>query len=149
LQVMRLPPGPPQPNGRRAGRKYPDGGGLYLEVTAGLDHSVRRSWLFRYAVPRKVVGKSGKERQVERWMGLGPAADVSLADARLKAAECRRMRLNGIDPIEFRNAERAAQTLATAKSINFDEARDRYHKSHSAGWRSSKHIQDWKAMMER
>jgi hypothetical protein len=28
---------------------YPDGGGLYLQVTEGTDGTPRRSWLFRFA----------------------------------------------------------------------------------------------------
>ncbi len=71
-----------RPDGRRPGRKYPDGGGLYLEVTAGADGTIRRSWLFRFAIPTKIISKAGNERQVERWMGLGPASDLSLAEAR-------------------------------------------------------------------
>lgn len=52
-----------------AGR-YPDGGGLYLQITP----SGGKSWIFRYHT-------AGRERQ----MGLGPLEFVSLAEAREKA----------------------------------------------------------------
>jgi Arm DNA-binding domain len=74
---------------------HADGGGLYLRVTMGAGGQRNRSWLFRYAVgPR------------ERQMGLGPLALVKLAEARQRAAECRRLRLEGIDPIDARDTAR-------------------------------------------
>ena len=54
-----------------------DGDGLYLQVT----RASARSWIFRYF-------RNGKSRE----MGLGSLKAVSLAAARLKAAECRRPR---------------------------------------------------------
>ena len=101
-----------------------DGGGLYLQCTQGADSSVRRSWLFRYAV-------KGRERQ----MGLGSSDEVSLADARLKAAECRKLRQAGVDPIENRKVVQAEAALEAAKSMTFDECRDAYVKGHAASWR--------------
>src|SRR6266516_4323307 len=75
---------------------HPDGGGLYLQVVPGAGGGTRKSWLFRFAV-------NGRERQ----MGLGSLDVVSLAEARQKAAECRRLRQEGKDPIEARNSQRA------------------------------------------
>ena len=109
-----------------------DGGGLYLQCTLGADSPVRRSWLFRYAV-------KGRERQ----MGLGSSDEVSLADARLKAAECRKLRQAGIDPIEHRKLAEAEAALEAAKSMTFDECRDAYIKAHGASWRNAKHRQQW------
>ena len=62
-----------------------DGGGLWLQVTSGPD-GLRKSWLFRFEV-------AGRERQ----MGLGSLADVTLAQARDKAADARKLRSDGID----------------------------------------------------
>lgn len=67
----------------KAGR-YGDGGGLWLQVR----DAEHRSWLFRYKL-------HGKPRQ----MGLGPATDVSLAEARDAAASCRALVRKGVDPI--------------------------------------------------
>jgi hypothetical protein len=60
---------------------YCDGGGLYLQVTAGKDGQLNRSWLFRCATGEITTSKTGKPRKVERAMGLGSFPDVSLADA--------------------------------------------------------------------
>src|SRR5262245_34551712 len=69
-----------------------DGGGLYLQVQA----PQQRSWLFRY----KLHGRA-------RAMGLGAVADMSLAEAREAALECRRLIRQGIDPIDHRRSGRA------------------------------------------
>ena len=111
---------------------WSDGGGLYLQCTAGADGGVRRSWLYRFAA-------KGRERQ----MGLGSAETVSLAEAREKATECRKLHQAGIDPIEHRKAAQAQAALEAAKSMTFDECRDAYIKAHAAGWRNAKHHQQW------
>ena len=83
---------------------YGDGGGLFLQVSA----TGTKSWVFRF-----------KENGKLRVMGLGPLHTVGLADAREKARECRRLRLEGRDPIETRKGERAAARLDAAKTITF------------------------------
>lgn len=93
-----------------------DGGGLYLyshESARQSDTPTRegRSWVFRYT--------RGKRR---REMGLGSYRDVSLAQARRKAADCRRLLLEGIDPqvdrerikIETLKTEQANRLFADA-----------------------------------
>jgi integrase len=109
-----------------------DGGGLYLQCTKGADSTIRRPWLFRYAI-------KGRERQ----MGLGAVDQVSLADARDRAAECRKLRESGIDPIEYRKAAQVQEALEAAKSMTFDECRDAYIKAHAPSWRNAKHHQQW------
>ena len=52
-------------------------------------------------------------------MGLGPVHTIGLAEAREMARQCRQQRLNGIDPIEARNAARLEQKLATARQVTF------------------------------
>jgi len=116
---------------------HADGGGLWLQVSEGEGRTLRRSWIFRYAV-------AGRERK----QGLGSCITVGLADAREKAAECRRLRLQGIDPIDSRDAERRAQAVATAKSITFEKAADRYIAAHRAGWRNVKHASQWKNTLD-
>jgi integrase len=111
---------------------WSDGGGLYLQCTAGAEGGVRRSWLYRFAA-------KGRERQ----MGLGSTETVSLAEARDKAAECRKLRQAGIDPIEHRKAMQAQAALEAAKSMTFDECREAYIRAHAAGWRNPKHHQQW------
>ena len=72
-----------------------DGGGLYLQV----GESSAKSWLYRFML-------NGRARE----MGLGSLRAVSLASAREKAARCRALLADGIDPIEARKAERSKQT---------------------------------------
>jgi integrase len=125
-----------------------DGGGLYLQVTEGVadekgDRRVRRSWLFRFATGEVKTSRSGKPRPVERAMGLGSFPDISLAEARQKAADARRQRDQRIDPIETRIAERASAALARARGQTFDQCRDAYIAAHRAGWRNAKHGAQW------
>jgi len=112
---------------------YPDGGGLYLQVS----ESGSKSWLFRYVL-------HGKERQ----MGLGPFHTVTLADARTKAVDCRKLLLAKIDPIDARNAEQAGKALDAARSITFNECATAYIKAHRAGWKNAKHADQWTNTIE-
>jgi integrase len=107
---------------------YADGGGLYLQVTL----SGAQSWVYRFML-------SGKVRD----MGLGPVNVVNLSEARARASQCRRLRLDGIDPIEARKAERSRARLDAAKSLTFDECSRKYIEAHKAGWRSAKHALQW------
>jgi hypothetical protein len=99
---------------------YPDGGGLYLQVTSGTDSALRHSWLFRFSTTdaeRAANPSLGKERR----MGLGAYPQVSLADARQRATEARRLREMGIDPIAQRDTHKAAQVAAAIKIVTFDQ----------------------------
>src|SRR5690349_11315463 len=107
---------------------YADGGGLYLQVSpAGT-----KSWVFRF----KVGSRS-------RYMGLGSANAMSLAEARESASECRKLRLQGIDPIEHRKKERERARLDSAKTLTFDQCRDAYVAAHGPSWKNCKHRQQW------
>src|SRR4051812_1619538 len=86
---------------------YNDGGGLYLQVAEGGS----KSWLYRY----KSNGK-------DRWHGLGPLHTITLAQARERAADARRLRLDGHDPIDAKHASRAAARLDAGRAITFDAA---------------------------
>jgi Arm DNA-binding domain/Phage integrase central domain len=107
---------------------YHDGGGLYLQVGA----SGAKSWIFRFML-------GGRARE----MGLGPLHTVPLAEARKRAAECRRMRLDGMDPIEARSTQRDAKRLEAAKAMSFDTCAAAYIDAHQAGWRNAKHREQW------
>ena len=69
---------------------YGGGGGLFLQMSA----SGAKSWVFRFK-------KGGRLRE----MGLGLTYTVSLAEARQKALECRKARLDGRDPIGVRRGQ--------------------------------------------
>ena len=63
-----------------------------------------RSWIFRYRL-NGYLSKAGKP--LSREMGLGSFSVMGLADARARAAECRRLLLDGIDPLDAKRATRA------------------------------------------
>src|SRR5690349_16407628 len=83
---------------------YADGAGLYLRVT----EAGTKNWILRYMLDRR-----------PRWMGLGPANLYSLQEARAKARDARRLRHEGVDPIDARREQRARKRLDEAKSITF------------------------------
>jgi Arm DNA-binding domain len=113
-------------------RMHPDGGGLYLQVAQAANGTNSKSWLFRFAT-------NGRERQ----MGLGSLTVVSLSKARERAAECRRLRDEGIDPIAARNSQRAMVAAENAKQMTFDQCAAGYIAAHCAGWRNPKHASQW------
>ncbi len=80
-----------------------DGGGLYLQCKLGTDGNINRSWIFRFALRGE---GEGPKRQ--RLMGLGSLNTIGLAEARKRAARCREMRLDNIDPIVAREAEHSS-----------------------------------------
>ncbi len=110
-----------------------DGGGLYLQSTLGADGTIRKSWLFRYAL-------NGRERQ----MGLGSIETVGLADARQRALDARQLCQQGIDPIEERERQRASRATQNAKVMTLDQCRDAYIAAHHAAWKSARHGIEWK-----
>ena len=114
---------------------YPDGGGLYLQKKP----QGGASWLFRY----KMGGRS-----TSRDMGLGSAIAVSLSAARASADQARNLIAAGVDPIESRRAQRAAETLEAAKTISFEDCAGKYIATHKAGWRSAKHVGQWTATLK-
>jgi integrase len=107
---------------------YADGGGLYLRVAGGGS----KGWVFRFVV-------NGRLRD----MGLGPIHTLSLAEARAAATGCRKLRLQGIDPIERRRSERAAERVAGVSAMTFRQCADAFIASHEAGWDNPKHRQQW------
>jgi integrase len=118
---------------------YGDGHGLWLQVTIAKDSTRRnRSWVFRYTTNGRV-----------REMGLGPLVTVGLADARERARQCRLQRLDGIDPIEHRKAQRAAQTAAAKRSMTFDECARALIAAKRNEWRSEKHAKQWPQTLAR
>jgi integrase len=116
---------------------YADGGGLYLQVTlTARDGEPAKSWIYRYML-------RGKARE----MGLGSLNAISLQQARGKALDCRRLRQEGIDPIDARRAAREQTVLEAAKAITFKSAAADYVKRHRAGWHNGKHAAQWEATL--
>lgn len=100
---------------------HQDGGGLRLVV----DPTGARRFDYRF----QLNGKRGE-------MGLGGYPAISLAEAREKAAEARRLVKQGINPIEARNAARAAEKAAIVKAnggMTFTKAAEEYIATAKAG----------------
>jgi integrase len=110
-----------------------DGGGLYLRIGP----SGTKAWVFRY-------GRSGRAHD----MGLGAESVVRLAKARERAAECRRLLSEGLDPIQARRAQRRARQLEAAKLVTFRQAAETFIDLNKAGWRNAKHAAQWSATLE-
>jgi len=110
-----------------------DGGGLYLQVKA----SGAKSWIFRYRVEGKL-----------RNHGLGSTSLLSLAEAREKALACRKLRLEGIDPIEAKKQARIEAQLEAARAMSFRDCAETYIEAHKAGWKSNKHADQWRRTLE-
>ncbi|MGZ8368679.1 MAG: Arm DNA-binding domain-containing protein, partial [Rhodoplanes sp.] len=79
---------------------YADGAGLYLQVSGDGATRIAKSWIYRYTL-------NGRARE----MGLGPLSAFGLAEARERAAEQRRLKHEGIDPIDARRAKRIQASL--------------------------------------
>src|SRR4051812_4842950 len=109
--------------------RHSDGDGLYLVV----DPSGAKRWLFLFRW-------NGKLKE----MGLGGLASVSLADARERADEARRILASGRNPIEVRKAERAERETTPT----FGAFADALVADISHGFRSAKHRSQWAASMK-
>lgn len=103
------------------------GDGLWLEVAGG------RSWTFRFMM-------GGKARS----MGLGAWPAVGLADARKRIADARVLIAGGVDPIEKRKQDKAAEAVAQARETTFTDAAEGYITAHEPTWRNAKHRQQWR-----
>ena len=104
---------------KRPGKFY-DGGGLMLQATPTRTKGASpRRGCFRYQIDKR-----------ERVMGLGSARVVSLAEARAKANEARKLLAAGIDPLAHRNAERMAARAAELHTATFRQCLDGFLTSH-------------------
>jgi integrase len=113
--------------------RHGDGAGLYLEVQS----PTARHWAFRFML-------HGKARQ----MGLGPYPDVTLAEARQKAEEARRVKAAGLDPLEAKRAAKAQTAQDAARAMTFQTCAAEYIATLAAGWRNAKHKAQWSATLE-
>lgn len=107
---------------------HSDGAGLSLKVTK----NGSKSWIYRYML----AGKA-------HWMGLGSYPDVSLAEAREKAAELRKLTRQNIDPLLEKRKQASVIRAAISKAITFDDASAKYIEAHKASWKNEKHAEQW------
>jgi integrase len=107
-------------NSLAAPGRYGDGNGLYLVV----DPSGAKRWVLRTVV-------QGKRRDI----GLGGLRLVSLAEARAKALEYRRLARDGGNPVEAKRRAKAVPTFADAARSTLEQ--------HRGGWKNEKHASAW------
>ena len=81
-------------------------------------------------------------------MGLGQFPTVTLADARSRANDARRLLFDDIDPIDHRRQRRTQAKLEVAKRVTFVECAGQYIASHQAGWRNPKHRAQWDSTLK-
>lgn len=105
---------------------HSDGDNLYLQIKGGA-----KSWLFIY--------KRGKKHE----LGLGAFPDVSLAEARQKASDLRKVLANGNDPLIERKEHRRLAKLEASKNITFAECAEYCLKELTAGLKNEKHVKQW------
>lgn len=105
--------------------KHGDGRGLFLFVKP----TGARSWVLRYQI-------NGRRRD----LGLGAYPEVTLAMARARALDARRLIVEGRDPL----AERGRQAHLT-----FRKAAEALIESKRSGWKNAKHAQQWPATLNR
>ena len=96
--------------------------------------------LVRDPMTNKVKGRA-------REMGLGSLITVSLAEARERALECRKLREKEIDPIDAREAARQQAALERAKSLKFKDAAAAYIAAHRVAWKNEKHAAQWSSTL--
>lgn len=105
--------------------KYFDGHGLYLRV----DPNGSKFWVQRITI-------RGKRTEI----GLGSPSLVSLAEARSKALENRKLARAGGDPLQ---AKRDAEAVLT-----FEEAARKVHAIHKPTWKNAKHAAQFISTLE-
>jgi len=106
--------------------------GLYLQVIPPA-----RSWILRIKIGAK-----------RRDIGLGGFPTVTLAKARDKARETRDLVDRGVDPVLDKRRLRSEQVAAQAKAKTFRQCAGEYIESHEAGWKNTKHAQQWRNTLE-
>ncbi len=106
--------------------RHADGGNLYLNVTA----SGARSWVFMFT-------RDGRQRE----MGLGPLRDVSLAKARVIAAQHRQALLDGVNPLSAREA------VVVVVKPTFGAFADKLITTKESQWRNAKHRAQWRSTL--
>jgi integrase len=108
---------------------YLDGLGLYLQVSK----TGTGSFVFRYELHGE-----------QHYLGLGSRRDVSLAEARAAATDARKLKAQGIDPLEAKNAQRRALIAERAKAVTFKAVFEAYLDLHIGSFKNAKHRQQWR-----
>jgi integrase len=111
---------------------YADGGSLYMRVAPGGS----KQWTFRYI-------RGGRLHD----MGIGPTHTISLAEARERATEARKLLIDGIDPLAAKRTRLAALRAADAKAMTFADCVKGFIKDNEASWTNPKHRREWETSL--
>ncbi|MET0307858.1 MAG: integrase arm-type DNA-binding domain-containing protein [Sphingomonas sp.] len=127
--------------------RYTDGGGLILLVKP----TGARSWVLRIMVDgvRRDVGLGsvdterfrGPATEVIEAVPIGRRTMLTLAEARQKAAEGRRLLRAGLDPVEEWKKDKVVVPTFERKATAYWEA-------NKASWRNDKHRETWLASLK-
>lgn len=109
-------------------KRYSDGGGLFLQVKDGT-----KRWIFR-------VYSNGKETMTS----FGTYPDTSLSEARQRAADARKLKREGINPVEHKRNEKARKE---SESITFEQVARQLFNS-KKGRCTDQYIRDLSRSME-
>ena len=82
-------------------------------------------------------------------MGLGRFPDVSLAQARDRCADNRKIIADGIDPRERKRQAKERERKFEAAAVTFREAAGIVHEHNRPTWRNEKHAVSWWQTLER
>ena len=112
-------------------QKLSDGGGMYLQIQP----DGAKYWRMNY----RVAGK-------QKTLALGVYPDVTLAQARERRGEARKLLANDADPSERKKESKKAKKAETANS--FKIIAEEFHKLKSKAW-TERHAKYWKLYMDR
>jgi len=110
------------------------GHGAFLQIS----EFGTRSWVFRYVV-------NGRAHHV----GLGSCTYVTLAEARQKAFEYRRLLAAGGDPLQAKRAAKRERLFASTPARTFQQVALEYIAQHEREWRSDHSRRQWRASLTR
>jgi integrase len=123
-----------QVRGVKAPGLYPDGDGLYLQVT----QTGSRSWLYRF-----------RHRGRRPEIGLGSLQDVTLAKARVARDEVKRRVAAGEMAFPARTRAPAPITAAVSAPPTLIEVWTEYVEAQAPGWRGRKTSAGWMRSIEK
>jgi Arm DNA-binding domain len=116
-------------NLKRPGQ-HSDGYGLHLIVTPART----KNYAFLYR-------REGRSHE----MGLGSVITTTLAQARQKAAECRALLAQDLDPLNVRKSGSERRK----NQRTFGDCASKLIASKRASWRSHKYYEDWRTSLDR
>ena len=112
-------------------QKLSDGGGMYLQIQP----DGAKYWRMNF----RVAGK-------QKTLALGVYPDVTLAQARERRGEARKLLANDADPSEIKKESKKAEQAETSNSFKIIALE--FHKMKSPAW-TVRHAEYWKLYMER